>query len=137
MRTGNPIQQAGAIVLRPQNGIREVLLINSKKRPQVRIFPKGHVELGETTQETADRELMEEAGIKGEIIGSAGTILHTWNNKNYEVTYYLFNYGYNISSGEEGRDPAWFSPSDAYNLLPSDDLKELFRNAMDTLPPLV
>lgn len=137
MRTGNPIQQAGAIVLRPNNGVREVLLIFSKKNPRVRIFPKGHVEIGESTQETADRELMEEAGIKGEIIGCAGTILHTWNNKKYEVTYYLFNYGYTISPGEEGRDPAWFSPSDVYNLLPSDDVKELFRKAFDTLPPLV
>lgn len=31
-------------------------------------FPKGHVEEGETTQETALRELREETGIKGEEI---------------------------------------------------------------------
>lgn len=37
-------------------------------------LPKGHVELGETTPQTAVREVHEETGIKGSVVGSLGTI---------------------------------------------------------------
>lgn len=37
-------------------------------------LPKGHVELGETEPETAVREVAEETGISGTVIGKLGTI---------------------------------------------------------------
>ena len=37
-------------------------------------LPKGHVEQGETEPETAVREVREETGIQGEVIGKLGTI---------------------------------------------------------------
>ena len=37
-------------------------------------LPKGHVEEGETELETAVREVMEETGIHGAVIGKLGTI---------------------------------------------------------------
>ena len=37
-------------------------------------LPKGHVEQGETEPETAVREVREETGIAGEVIGKLGTI---------------------------------------------------------------
>jgi 8-oxo-dGTP pyrophosphatase MutT (NUDIX family) len=37
-------------------------------------LPKGHVEPGETAEEAAVREVAEETGIAGEILGSLGTI---------------------------------------------------------------
>jgi 8-oxo-dGTP pyrophosphatase MutT (NUDIX family) len=37
-------------------------------------LPKGHVEDGETEQQTAIREVHEETGIRGEVIGKLGTI---------------------------------------------------------------
>ena len=37
-------------------------------------LPKGHVEAGETEPETAVREVHEETGILGEVIGKLGTI---------------------------------------------------------------
>jgi 8-oxo-dGTP pyrophosphatase MutT (NUDIX family) len=37
-------------------------------------LPKGHLEQGETTQQAAVREVSEETGIDGEIIGVLGTI---------------------------------------------------------------
>lgn len=125
------IKQAGAIVLRTVNQNHEVLLIMSKKKPRKRIFPKGHVELGETFEETAHRELMEEAGVKGELIRYAGNVYFTRENKSFDVAYFIFSYQYNVSAGEDGRDPAWYSPLEAYELLPSDDLRELFRQVVE------
>lgn len=37
-------------------------------------LPKGHVEVGETEQQTAVREVEEETGIHGEVLGKLGTI---------------------------------------------------------------
>jgi 8-oxo-dGTP pyrophosphatase MutT (NUDIX family) len=37
-------------------------------------LPKGHVEPGETEEETAVREVMEETGIRGVVVGKLGTI---------------------------------------------------------------
>ena len=37
-------------------------------------LPKGHVEPGETEQQTAVREVHEETGILGEVVGKLGTI---------------------------------------------------------------
>src|SRR6266571_8051311 len=37
-------------------------------------LPKGHLEEGETTEQAAVREVAEETGIAGEIIGELGTI---------------------------------------------------------------
>ena len=60
------IEQAGAICLRQINGreTAEVLLIASLRNGRWGI-PKGHVEPGETSRDTAEREAFEEAGIKG------------------------------------------------------------------------
>ena len=37
-------------------------------------LPKGHVEAGETEEETAVREVTEETGIRGAVVGKLGTI---------------------------------------------------------------
>ena len=37
-------------------------------------LPKGHIEPGETAEEAAVREVAEETGIRGEVMGELGTI---------------------------------------------------------------
>ena len=37
-------------------------------------LPKGHVEIGETFEQTAEREVQEETGIRGRVVDSLGTI---------------------------------------------------------------
>src|SRR5439155_23315265 len=66
------IAQAGAITIRRQGPTPMVLLARAKKNPLEWIFPKGHIEPGETAAETAVRELQEEAGVAGEIVRSIG-----------------------------------------------------------------
>ena len=53
---------AGGIVFRRRNGQIEILLIQDAKDRWT--IPKGHIEEGETAQETALREIGEEAGLK-------------------------------------------------------------------------
>ena len=57
---------AGGIVF---NGDKVLVLRNLKG---VGVFPKGHVELGESHEQTALREVLEETGLRARIVGKAG-----------------------------------------------------------------
>ena len=59
-------KSCGNIVFRKENGILKVLLIHHNLGHYG--MPKGHVELGETEEETALREVFEETGISSYII---------------------------------------------------------------------
>jgi 8-oxo-dGTP pyrophosphatase MutT (NUDIX family) len=45
----------------------EFLLVTSRRRPKQWVYPKGHVEDGERPEETAVREVEEEAGVLARI----------------------------------------------------------------------
>ena len=66
-----------------------VLLVSSKKEPGNWIFPKGHVEPGETAREAALRETEEEAGVDGDLLGPVGALEFDWRGKRYRVQYFL------------------------------------------------
>ncbi len=66
------IPQAGAIVFRSERGEARVLLVRAKSTPQAWIFPKGHLERGESMAAAALREAHEETGIDGVVVGLAG-----------------------------------------------------------------
>ena len=57
----------GAVVFKMEDGIRKFLLIRNKRSAHWG-FPKGHVEPGETEEETAIREVLEETGLHIEIL---------------------------------------------------------------------
>ena len=55
-------KSCGAIVYRKKEGVIQFLLIHQTLRHWT--FPKGHVEDGESEQQTAYREILEETGVK-------------------------------------------------------------------------
>ena len=61
-------RSCGAIVFRFINGERRFLLIKNKRSNHWG-FPKGHIEVGETEEDTAKREVLEEAGLHIRIFG--------------------------------------------------------------------
>lgn len=54
-------KSCGALIVRRRDGKEEILLI--KHNGGHWAFPKGHVEAGETEEETACREVLEETGL--------------------------------------------------------------------------
>ncbi len=62
-------KSCGAVVYREVRGKREYLLIFNKKGGAKGHwgFPKGHVEGGETEEQTAHREILEETGVRARI----------------------------------------------------------------------
>jgi len=72
--SGTPKRRAGGVTLRTTQGGRdEVLLVSSRKNPQLWIVPAGTVERGETLADAALREVCEEAGLCCDIERLLGT----------------------------------------------------------------
>jgi ADP-ribose pyrophosphatase YjhB (NUDIX family) len=67
---------AGGLVLdRRDSDARAALIGRRDKRGRLLwSLPKGHVEQGETAEQAAVREVAEETGVTGKVIGSLGTI---------------------------------------------------------------
>ncbi|GLV14135.1 hypothetical protein Heshes_18190 [Alicyclobacillus hesperidum] len=63
---------AGGLVVRQGRQGREVLLIDDAYGQVA--FPKGHLEPGETWEEAAVREILEETGVEARIVGDIGRI---------------------------------------------------------------
>src|SRR5206468_3568604 len=85
-----PVEQAGGIVFRGNDRGISILLVTSKKEDGHWIFPKGHIEPGESPEVAALRETSEEAGVDGELLGQAGQPLEfTWGGTRYRVRYFL------------------------------------------------
>src|SRR5439155_526663 len=53
------------------------------------VFPKGHVEPGESLEETAIREALEETGLHTRVVAPLGTHLFPYKQKMRHVTWYL------------------------------------------------
>lgn len=67
---------AGGLVLDRRDGAARGALIGRRDRRGRLLWslPKGHVERGETTEQAAVREVAEETGVTGEVLGPLGTI---------------------------------------------------------------
>jgi 8-oxo-dGTP pyrophosphatase MutT (NUDIX family) len=68
------ISHAGGVVFRQSASGIEYLLIRARKPEQAWVFPKGHIEEGETPEQAAIREVLEEAGVRAAIVSSLGLL---------------------------------------------------------------
>ena len=67
------VPQAGGLVVRDDGDRLAVLLVRAKKDPSVWVFPKGHIEPGESAADAAVREVQEESGVVAELLGPIGS----------------------------------------------------------------
>jgi ADP-ribose pyrophosphatase YjhB (NUDIX family) len=67
---------AGGLILDRRAGVGRAALIarHDRRGRLVWSLPKGHLELGETPEQAAVREVEEETGIRGRVLGHLGTI---------------------------------------------------------------
>ena len=126
----NHASQAGAVVFRTDGGSVRILLVRSRKNPGVWVFPKGHVETGESHADTALREAEEEAGISGTVVGPVGsTLAFRSGDESVAVKYYLVHLTADAAS-PEGREKVWLSPDEAIERLGFQNARDLLRAAL-------
>ncbi len=124
----SPIEQAAAIAVRMAAGSPQILLVSGKKNPAHWIFPKGHIEAGESAQDAAVRELLEEAGAEGQVLEKAGLLEFEAGERPVRVEHYLVKFVAQIHPGD-GRRCRWRSYGDALRLLSFEDARKLLRSA--------
>jgi 8-oxo-dGTP pyrophosphatase MutT (NUDIX family) len=125
----NLIRQSGAIVVRLDGKKPRVLLVTAKRNPRNWIFPKGHIEKGETAPAAALREAKEEAGVVGKLIGPAGVLEYGFMGVNARVEYFLAELTRETGPPEDGRERVWCELDEALERLSYKNTRKLLRKA--------
>jgi diadenosine hexaphosphate hydrolase (ATP-forming) len=107
-----PPTHAGGVVARLDAGGPRYLLARARRDPTQWVFPKGHVEPGETREAAAVREVREEAGVRARIVEPLDRIVLP----DGEVLLYLMRYEGDAEAAE-GREVAWCEPDEAQRRL--------------------
>jgi 8-oxo-dGTP pyrophosphatase MutT (NUDIX family) len=120
----------------------KVLTINMIPQNEI-IFPKGHVDPGESHEQTALREVFEETGYKTKIKGFLGSLSYEFdeNGNHYSKTvyYYLLELLDKTAKPTPQReigedfDNLWLPINEALKLLTHDGSKDLLRKAVDMI----
>ncbi|HYC76881.1 MAG TPA: NUDIX domain-containing protein [Planctomycetota bacterium] len=116
-------RKAGGVVVRETTRagcvVHEVLLVTSRSQPDRWIFPKGTAELGESIETTAVREIEEESGVRGEVVGKLGVV----RRPAQIITYFLFRFEARVGWEERSfRARKWVPLDEAERHLSQDDL---------------
>ncbi len=128
------IFSAGGIVLRKVGGEVKVLLTQHSGHKGWG-FPKGHIEIGESSEQAAVREVEEEAGVKAEVLEKAGECQYFYFDAGSRVlktvTYYLMKF---IEQGEattayEVSDKVWLLVGEVEDKLTYKGTKEVWTKA--------
>lgn len=120
-----PVLQSGAIVVRTHDNGARILLVSAKKSPEAWIFPKGHLELGESPEDAALREAYEETGIRGVVIGAVGAPLEFVSGHERVLVQYYLIYARSAGVSPEGRSTQWCSLPEAQERLSHEDARAL------------
>jgi 8-oxo-dGTP pyrophosphatase MutT (NUDIX family) len=132
---------AGGVICRSHGGTFEIALIHVRNRWGL---PKGHVEPGETFDATAVREVREETGLEGRVIGKLGEIRYSYRAKpeageliriNKRVHFYLLRYirGDVANHDHEVDEARWFSIEEAIKNLKFASERKMARRALSVL----
>jgi 8-oxo-dGTP pyrophosphatase MutT (NUDIX family) len=122
------IEQAGAIVVRAGRVGPRILLVTGRRNPKNWIFPKGHIEAGESRRDAAIREAREEAGVDGDVAAAAGSMAFEFGNCRYRVHYYIVTTN-DRGEEREGRRLGWYGYKQALRKLTYDETRAMLRKA--------
>jgi 8-oxo-dGTP pyrophosphatase MutT (NUDIX family) len=129
------VHQSGAIVVRLDGKEPRVLLVSAKRNPRNWIFPKGHIEKGETSEAAALRETREEAGVLGTLIGPAGVLEYGFLGAKARVEYFLVEFTREAGPPEDGRSRFWCGLEEALDHLSYKNTRKLLRTAWKQIIP--
>ncbi|MFL6247236.1 MAG: NUDIX hydrolase, partial [Thermoanaerobaculia bacterium] len=119
---------AGGVVYRKRD--KTYLLVTARRKPHDWVLPKGHIERGESTRETAVREVREESGVWALCGSELETISFTSKGKQVRVVFFL------LEALEEGkpaekRKRAWLPLEEATARTEHPDIQNLLAKSAE------
>lgn len=157
LRTVHETSAGGLVIDRVDRPLEEQLaaLIGRVDRRGRMLWslPKGHIEQGETAEQTAIREVAEETGIRGDVLAALGSIDYWFVTEGRRVHKTVHHYLLNFSGGElcdadvEVTEVAWVPVTELQHRLAYADERRLavvahelialiHNDGPDALPPL-
>ncbi len=133
---------AGAIILREIEGQLKIALAHWRQGARLWVLPKGHVEAGETLEQTALREIHEETGLAHvQLLTYLGSFVRERNKEGQTTRKTIHCYlAYALPSSEPEvpletgfAEVGWFSPAEALELLPHEQEKAFIREHLGRL----
>jgi 8-oxo-dGTP pyrophosphatase MutT (NUDIX family) len=118
------LTHAGAIVVRSDADGPRYLLVRARRDPSQWVFPKGHIEAGETPEQTAVREVREEAGVSGRVTAPLGVLAFD----DARVAIFLMEYAGDAAPSED-RETRWLPFAVARDHVSFPNARELLERA--------
>ena len=115
MRSDSDFTHAGGIVRRTDGGEARILLVRAR-RSNDWVFPKGHIEPGESLEETAAREVREEAGVEATVVRYLGALTFSSSREHVHAAHFLMEYVRDVEP-EESREIRWCRLEEALDLI--------------------
>ncbi len=127
-----PPSHAGGVVVKTGDGQAQFLVVSAKRAPDEWVLPKGHIEPGESAEQTATREVLEEAGVVASVESRLGLIeFESWRG-HVRAEFFLMRYA-GEGAASEDRRTAWMALDEALVALAFDDMRQLLRRADERL----
>lgn len=143
MPTVEETSAGGLVVDVSDNPLRAAVIARLNRAGRVEwCLPKGHLEDGETPEDAAVREIEEETGIRGRVLGSLGTIDYWFSAEGRRVHKLVHHYLLEATGGtlsvegdpdQEAIDVAWVPLVDLFSLLAFPNERKIAREAFTRL----
>lgn len=121
---------AGGVVIRDVEGERRFLLVTASSDDREWVLPKGHIDDGESPQEAAVREVLEESGVHAAIIDVAGTSSFETPKETVNAVFYVMAFRKMGDAGED-RKIRWCTREEGVGLLSFPDARDIVYKAFD------